>query len=254
MKRLESNEPKYIITTVEHRPNPLPDTPWSSTQRWKDVLFLHWPVSAEWLQPHIVPGLQLDLFDGTAWIGLVFFQVHGMRPRFMPPIPYLSSYLQLNVRTYVTNKDKPGVYFFNLDVNSGLAAFLARVVYSLPFRKAEMKQCQQGDFVDITSVKKNMQVEERLSCSYTPVSSLYCARRNTLDYWLLERYCLWNIKQGELFRTDIHHTQWNLQQAEVILLFNTMAHFLPSFIFDCHPLVHYSSAKQALFWLPVKES
>ena len=253
MNITEYNSPQKILTKQEHRPYPLPDLPWVSTQRWEDVLFLHWPVSPDVLTPHIPQNLQLDLYEGTAWIGIVFFQVKGMRLRSMPALPWLSSYLQLNVRTYVTCNGLPGVYFFSLNVDSKFACLMAKTVYSLPFRRANMKMDKQGDYINMVSVRKKGQFPEELSCSYTPVSSVFQAQINTFDHWLLERYCLWNIKNNHLYRTDIHHTKWNFQKVEVMIRSNSMVGFEHRICFQDHPVVHYAAMKQALFWLPVKE-
>ena len=119
-----------------------------------------------------------------------------MRPRTMPAMPWISSYLQLNVRTYVTYHGMPGVYFFRLDVDSRLACLLAKTVYSLPFRKANMKVDKEGDYINMVSTRRKGRFTEGLSCSYAPVSSVFHAQINTFDHWLLERYCLWNIKKG----------------------------------------------------------
>lgn len=249
----ESTSPQKIIAEQQHRPYPLPDLPWASTQRWEDVLFLHWPVSPEALALYIPQQLQLDLYEGAAWLGIVFFQVKGMRPHFMPALPWISSYLQLNVRTYVTYNGCPGVYFLSLDVNSTLACILAKTAYSLPFRKTNMRMDKQDDSIHIVSKWKKESLAEELSCSYTPVSSVFHPKINSLDDWLLERYCLWNLRQGKVFRTDIHHTKWNLQKADATIHSNSIAHVLPRAAFQDHPMIHYSALKQALFWLPVNE-
>lgn len=253
MNSIEYTSPEKIVTKRNHRPYPLSDLPWASTQRWEDVLFLHWQVSPHVLSPHIPQKLQLDLYDGAAWVGIVFFRVKGMRLRSMPALPWINSYLQLNVRTYVTYKGMRGVYFFSLDVDSNLACLLAKMVYSLPFRRANMKMDKQGDYINMVSVRKKGQFPEEISCSYTPVSSVFQAQINTFDYWLLERYCLWNIKKNHLYRTDIHHTKWNFQKGEVMIRSNSMMSFERSICLQNHPVVHYAAMKQALFWLPVKE-
>lgn len=253
MQIIEHKNLKKILMEQEHRPYQLPDSPWVSTQKWEDVLFLHWPVSPKELRPHIPPCLHLDLYDDAAWLGIVFFQVKGMRPRALPSVPCISSYLQLNVRTYTTYMGKPGIYFISLDVNSRLASILARAVYSLPFRAANMKIDKQGNEINMVSVMDHSYRKEGFSCGFTPVSPAFYAKVDSFDYWLLERYCLWSLKRGNLFRTDIHHTKWSLQKAEVIIRSNSMASFLPRKSFLDDPIVHYSALKHALFWLPVRE-
>ena len=88
--------------------------PWVMEQEWQDVYFLHWPILAEDLQDYVPQELEIDTFDGMAWIGVVYFQMKQMSFRFIPPIPGTSSFLELNVRTYVKYKGKSGVYFFNI--------------------------------------------------------------------------------------------------------------------------------------------
>src|SRR5262245_27389124 len=86
-----------------HRPWPLPREPWVMAQSWHDLLFAHWPVPAAVLRPLIPPSLGVDTFDGEAWIGVVPFRMSGVRPRYVPPLPDLSAFPELNVRTYVTD-------------------------------------------------------------------------------------------------------------------------------------------------------
>ncbi|MCP4081054.1 MAG: DUF2071 domain-containing protein, partial [Planctomycetaceae bacterium] len=81
---------------------------------WNDLLFAHWPVSAETLAPHLPEGLEVDTLEGQAWIGLVPFQMADVAPRFVPAIPGVSAFPEMNVRTYVTCRGKPGVWFFSL--------------------------------------------------------------------------------------------------------------------------------------------
>ena len=253
MNGIEHNNLQKILKERNHRPYSLPEWPWVTTQRWENVLFLHWQFSPNVLKPHIPKQLQLDLYDAAAWIGIVFFQVKGMRLRSMPALPRLSSFLQLNVRTYVTYNGLPGVYFFSLDVDSKFACLLAKTIYSLPFRRADVKLDRQGDYMNMVYARKKGSFAGEMSCSYAPVSAVFQAQINTFDHWLLERYCLWNIRKNDLWRTDIHHTKWNFQKAEVILHSHSMAGYLHRKSFLDHPLVHYAAMKQALFWLPVKE-
>src|SRR5437867_2588447 len=98
-----------------HRPWPLPREPWVMAQTWHDLLFAHWPVPAVALRPVIPAFLDVDTFEGEAWIGVVPFRMSGVHPRFVPSLPGLSAFPELNVRTYVTDGERPGVWFFSLD-------------------------------------------------------------------------------------------------------------------------------------------
>ena len=90
-------------------------------QSWHDLLFMHWRVPADVLRPLIPPGLEVDTFDGSAWIAVVPFRMSDVAPRFVPAVPGLSAFPELNVRTYVARDGKPGVWFFSLDAGNRLA-------------------------------------------------------------------------------------------------------------------------------------
>src|SRR3954468_3267474 len=109
------------MNDVEHRPWLVPDAPWSNAQSWLDLAFLHWRVDADALRKLIPSSLELDTFDGAAWMGITPFVLSGFRVRGMPPLPWVSTFPKLNVRTYATHADKPGIWFFTLDAASLLA-------------------------------------------------------------------------------------------------------------------------------------
>ncbi|PLR95317.1 YqjF family protein [Bacillus sp. T33-2] len=242
------------LLTTSHRPFPLPNLPWVMTQRWDNVLFLHWPVPAEALINKIPDSLELDLYNGTAWIGIVPFHVKGMRLRAMPPVPMLSSFLELNVRTYVKYKSRTGVYFFSMDADSRLAVMGAKATYNLPYMNAKMSIGREDGLVKFFSKRQQEgQPDESFDCHYKPVSSIYFSGEGSLDEWLTERYCLWTENGKKLIRTDIHHKKWRLQKAEAHIRDNTMARFLPPSILKTEPLIHYSLTQQALFWPPIAE-
>src|SRR5207253_3706280 len=102
---------------LEHRPWPVPQGPWVMGQTWEDLLFAHWRVDPELLRPRVPAGLELDIVDGAAWIGVAPFRLTGLRLRGLLPFPGASSFLELNVRTCVTAQDKPGIWFFSLDAS-----------------------------------------------------------------------------------------------------------------------------------------
>jgi hypothetical protein len=109
-------------------------------QRWSRLLFLHWPMEPDVIQATLPPGLTVDTFDGRAWIGVVPFFMERIRPVFCPPVPGISWFLELNVRTYVHNEQgNSGVWFYSLDCNQPLAVEIARRLFHLPYQHAEMK-------------------------------------------------------------------------------------------------------------------
>jgi uncharacterized protein len=83
-----------------HRPWPLPDSPWFIAQSWEKLLFAHWRVPEPALREVVPSELPIDSFDGSAWIGVTPFRVRALRLRGTPPVPGLSSFCEVNVRTY----------------------------------------------------------------------------------------------------------------------------------------------------------
>ena len=234
-----------ILKSTKHREFPLPNRSWILTQRWHHLLFIHLPFPKDAIKAHLPEGLELDTYDGMAWISIIPFKVTGMRLRNMPAIPYLSAYLELNVRTYVKREGTSGVYFFSLDADKLLPVLGARMI-TLPYFHAKMKMKRQKDLFYFESNRKSHS-EYNFNGSYQPISKPYYPEKHSLSNWLLERYALWTYKYGVLFRGDIHHTPLEVHDAEVIIEKNTM---LP-FPFDDNgeiQLFHYASCKRVLIW------
>src|SRR5918998_4467566 len=137
-------KPETILGRTEHRTYPLPEGTWALGMSWRDLLFMHWPVRADSLRPLVPPALKLDTFDGNAWLGVVPFRMTGVRPRFVPPVPALSNFPEINLRTYVTAGGIPGIWFFSLDAHNPVAVRLARATFHLPYFDARMS-CRPSD-------------------------------------------------------------------------------------------------------------
>src|SRR5215467_5405001 len=121
------------LPSADHRPWPLPASRWVMAQAWQNALFAHWPLKPAALRRFVPPGVALDLFDGAAWLGITAFVVAGARIRGVPALPYVSTFAEVNVRTYVTRDDKPGVLFLSLDAASIAAVLGARAWFRLPY-------------------------------------------------------------------------------------------------------------------------
>jgi uncharacterized protein YqjF (DUF2071 family) len=161
--------------------------------------------------------LPLDSFDGSCWLGITPFRVDGLRLRATFPVPRLSSFLELNVRTYVTYCDKPGIWFFSLDASSRLAVAGARRLYSLPYFHARMSR--RAHF---TSVRLNDRDEHVWDATHEPEGPTFQADEGTLEYFLAERYCLYAVSRGSLSRAEIHHRPWPLQRARAEIFRNSI--------------------------------
>jgi len=95
----EAEAQSSSLNEVGHRPWPVPDKPWLMGQTWRNLLFAHWRVPHDALRPHVPPLLELEQFDGSAWLGLTPFRLSGLRLRGLPPVPGLSACYELNCRT-----------------------------------------------------------------------------------------------------------------------------------------------------------
>ena len=120
-------------------------------QSWHDLLFAHWPVPSKELRAGIPASLEIDTYDGQAWLGIVPFRMSGVRFRGIPALPGLSAFPELNIRTYVTAGGKPGVFFFSLEAANPIAVRAARYWYHLPYRHARMACRAEGDGIAYTS-------------------------------------------------------------------------------------------------------
>jgi uncharacterized protein YqjF (DUF2071 family) len=228
-----------------HRPWPLPDEPWTSAQSWVDLAFLHWRVDADELRRLIPESLRLDTFDGSAWLGIVPFQISGLRLRGLPPLPRLSSFPELNVRTYVTHGDRSGIWFFTLEAASSWFVEAGKRFYRVPYNRAQMRCERSGDWVHFESARPGATYSGR----HRSHGDLFHARPGTLEYFLTERYCLYTEDGGRLYGADIHHLPWDLQPGEAHVDLNTLA---PLTLPDDAPHVLFSPRQDTVVW-PLRE-
>jgi uncharacterized protein len=217
-------------------------------QTWEDLLFAHWRVELEALRTLVPPGLQVEAFKGSAWLGITPFRVDALRLRGLPPLPSVSSFLELNVRTYVTRDDRPGIWFFSLDAASRLAVEAARRAYRLPYYQARMHADRRGDAIRYESSRIGSPERPYVfSGRYRPTGPAATAQPGSLEHFLTERYCHYAVHDGQLFRADIHHPPWPLEPAEGEFALNTMA---PDGIAlaDEPPLLHLAAVQDVVIW------
>ena len=222
-------------------------------QTWHQLLFAHWPVPQSQmgrLRALVPPGLPLDLFEKEAWLGVIPFTMTGVRPRWVPSIPFFSSFHELNVRTYVARDGKPGIFFFSLDASNRLAVALARRSYHLPYFNARMSLELDGSRVHYSSSRQDRgSPSAELEGSYGPIASVLSAKEGSLDAWLTARYCLYAVdKHGRMYRGEIDHPPWPLQRAEAEIKKNTMASPLGLSLPDTEPLLHFARHMDVKVW------
>jgi uncharacterized protein YqjF (DUF2071 family) len=233
------------LERLEHRPWPLPRRGWVMGQTWEDLLFAHWRVSLEAVRAHVPAELEVELRDGSAWLGITPFRLTGLRARGTLPLPRISSFLEVNVRTYVRAADgKPGIWFFSLDASSRLAVEAARRAYKLPYFHARMSATRRGEWIDYECAR----IEERgrvFSGRYRPVGAVFNAEPDSLEWFLTERYCLYTTdERGVVQRAEIHHEPWPLQPAEAEIELTTIS----PIELDGAPLCHFSRRQDAVIW------
>jgi uncharacterized protein len=217
-------------------------------QTWHDLLFAHWAVESAVLRPLVPPALALDTFDGQCWIAVTPFHMSGIHLRGLPPLPGLSRFPELNVRTYVTLDAKPGVYFFSLDAANARAVWGARTFYHLPYFLSNMSVETREQWVRYLSRRKQSNAE--FHGRYRPIGAVQFRQEGTLEAWLTERYCLYSVARGQVYRAEIHHQPWPLQDAEAEIEINTMAASSGIALSGRPTLLHFSRKLEVLVWPP----
>lgn len=183
-------------------------------QTWNDVSFLHWRYDPAAVRPLLPRGLDLDVHDGGAWVGLVPFYITGLTPPHAPAIPYLSNFPETNVRTYATDRaGKRGVWFFSLDAARLLAVIGARAGYALPYFWSRMRVLWDGRTARYRSERLHAppaasDLEVRIG---EPV-----VEQSDLEIFLTMRLRLYAVRAGRLWKADIAHQPWPLRRAEAV--------------------------------------
>jgi uncharacterized protein len=236
------------LEVTAHRPWPLPERSWVMGQTWEDLLFAHWRAEVDGLRALLPPGVELDLFEDEAWVGLTPFRLTGLRARGLPPLPFLSSFLELNTRTYVTAGGKPGIWFFSLDAGSELAVEGARRGYKLPYYRAEIRAEWGDGWLSYESRRRDSRGEPAaFRARYRPIGDEIDPDPRSLAHFLTERYCLYALDEGQLKRAEIHHPPWPLRPAEAAIEENTMPPPGVELV-DAEPLLHFSARQDVVIW------
>lgn len=219
--------------------------------RWCDLLFAHWRVDAASLRRLIPDRLELDLFDGRAYVGAVPFTMEGVSPRLVPDVPRLHRFPELNLRTYVKAGGKPGVWFFSLDAGQRLAVRVARRFFHLPYFDATFQIAYRGENVEYSAVRTHRGAPKaQFAAAYRPTGPVYHSAPGTLDAWLTERYCLYTADgAGHLYRGEIDHDPWPLQPAAEEGHINTLGDWLGIEMKGPPSTLHFAKSLDVRAWL-----
>jgi uncharacterized protein len=226
---------------------------WVITQTWRNLLFAHWPVAPDVLRPLVPDNLEIDTFDGEAWVAVVPFRLTNIRIRPFPEVPFTDRFLELNVRTYVVGGGRPGVYFLSMEADNRLAIALGRSLYYLPYLNSRISFNIRGRSVYFRHRRIEPGAPEaEFVAAYWPVSDALTTKPGTLEHWLTERYCCFGVSQGKaICRADIYHLPWRLQKAQADIKVNTAALSHGIELPTAEPLLHYSRYVKAFIW-PIK--
>lgn len=234
------NRVSDILGSTSHRPWELPQGRWQYYQEWNKVLFFHWAVPADLLRACIPAGLELDTFNGNAYVSLVPFIMQKIRYRYLPSLAAVSDFPEINLRTYIANNGQPGVYFISIEAGKPLSAFMARNLSGLPYEKATVARTDTWYHVENKARGTYLDTEIRIKEVVT--------QKTALDKWLTERYCLYMEDGGKRYRFHIHHKEWELRNVDIVKL--DARYKVGGFNLADRPpaLAHYSDGVKVLAW------
>jgi hypothetical protein len=229
-----------ILSDTLHRPFELPNKNWQYYQEWNKALFLHWEIPFDILRKCVPDKFNIDTFNGHCYVSLVAFTMEKIRPRCLPYVAYISNFDEINLRTYIDNGNKKGVYFLNIEAEKILSTYIAKALSGLPYEKSNIKRTdkkyksinsQKGYYLDTEFEIKDI-----------------IDHKTELDKWLTERYCLYLEKDQESYYYDIHHKEWTIKNIEIkqLKLSYKIGH-----IDLCKKqpnLVHYSDGVKVIAW------
>jgi uncharacterized protein YqjF (DUF2071 family) len=234
---------------------PLPPGRWSMTQRWNNLLFAHWPVPVSALAPLIPPELQVDTFEGSAWLGASPFWMDRIKVRGLPALPGVRSFPGLNLRTYVrdAHSGAKGVYLLSAEVGDLPAVLLARVLYRLPYHWAEMQleqtRAREFSFYSRRRLSSEPVVFNARYRGLGPTRRLAELRNGTLEHFLMERSCMFlRDHAGRSIRTNLHSVSWPLEEAEAEIERNDLAAALGIHLPELSPVLYYARRLAIYIW------
>ena len=207
-----------------HIPFSMPKRRWSLRQNWINLTFMHWKVDPQNIIKYIPEDLELDLFEGRAYVGTIPFIMENVRPHYSPYLPGISTFPEFNIRTYVKKNGKPGVLFLTLDAQSHVTCKFANWAYGLPYAysKSKVKKTEKNGYY-WHSKRKSNGIELRGKSFAT--GGLRYAEKDTIEEFLFERYCLYVSHKGETKIAHTQHLPWHFQDGRAEIEINTLTDF-----------------------------
>lgn len=223
-----------------HRPFPLPERSWKYYQQWDSTFFLHYKIPQEVLWELLPKGLLLDTYQGQAWASVVGFTIKNMRLKFLPPLPYLSDFHEINLRTYVVRDGIPGIYFITIEAGKFINALISRELTGLKYKPAKIKK--KSNYCSLTKSREG----NLLNLKYLSLYSI--SEKTELDKWLTERYCAYEEIKGTMYRFNIHHLEWPLKKLKLRKLQMKYVQKNLNIINQKPDLHHFSGSQKVLLW------
>lgn len=230
---------RQILNDNTHRSFAMPAGNWSYYQEWNNALFLHWKVPYEALRKLVPQKLKVDTFEGIAYVSIVAFTMQEIRPRSLPAISFISDFDEINVRTYIDNNNKKGVYFLNIEAGKDLSVFIAKSLSGLPYERSNILRTAKNFKSNNTLKNFHLDVEFEVGEEIT--------EKSKLDHWLTERYCLYLDKGQTNYCYDVHHKEWELHSVKLNSL--KLQYIFGDINLTAPPdRVHYSKGVKVLAW------
>ena len=236
---LEIMNIKELLNSTVHIPWDIPYKPWKYYQEWNKAIFLHWQVDLNNLKKFLPKGLEIDLYDGKAWVSIVAFTMENIRPKNFPAFSPISNFDEINIRTYVKSHNKSGVYFLSIEGGKRLSCKIAKEISKLPYRYSNIKRSNNS------YASYNSQFKDQFEIVYDIGKTK--KNKDSLDKWLTERYALFQDTKNTLNEFEIHHLEWSLRDIELKEIninykkFNKLITTKPK-------KIHYSSGVKVLAW------
>ncbi|WP_299311945.1 DUF2071 domain-containing protein [uncultured Aquimarina sp.] len=228
-----------ILKNTQHRSWDLPNEPWKYYQEWNSAFFLHWRVDYSELKKFVPKELEIDLFEGSAWVSLVAFSMEKIRPKYLPYFPPISNFNEINIRTYIKSGKKTGVYFLSIEGAKKISCKIAKKISDLPYRYSKMKRTTNTYASFNKDYKDCFKIQFKIGKEHNT--------KSRLDIWLTERYALFQDTNDSINEYEIHHPEWSLQEIEIKSLTINYPRF-SDLLKGAPNKVGYSKGVQVIAW------
>jgi uncharacterized protein len=244
---------KKVEQALKNCSIPLPRAPWVCFMTWRNLFFASWPTPAELVRPKVHPRLELDTFDGTAWVTMVAMEATDVHYRGVPPIPGLNSFRELNLRTYVKVNGRPGVTFLSIECSAAVVDWMSIHFFGIPYFRARVVGIEQDHRLRIATERTQAgKPPAAFWGSFRAFGETSSSSSGSLEGFLLERYSSFFVQNDTIYHGEIRHPQWLLQKAEADIDFNSIPHAVGLALPEKPFHTAFVSRTDTLVWLPAR--